>query len=274
MLTTLKSWIAARPVAAYYAMTLAISWGYWMTLLVQGKRVGPGSEVSHFPGLLGPFLAAVILTAYLNGWPGVRELFGRMTRWRTAWPWGLAVAMAPLPLAILVMVALHFSGIPLPSWHDFQVFPGLPAGLPLWAVVLLVFLVNGYGEEVGWRGFVMEKWLTRYGRFGTTVRVAALWIVWHIPLFRLSESMAALVGPMLLGWILALILGAFVLAHLYLFSGRSIFVLALWHASYNMVVAPPGAAGVLAAAISTVVMIWGAALAWSWWNNRHQDFSN
>ena len=173
MLTTLKSWIAARPVAAYYAMTLAISWGYWMTLLVQGKRVGPGSEVSHFPGLLGPFLAAVILTAYLNGWPGVRELFGRMTRWRTAWPWGLAVAMAPLPLAILVMVALHFSGIPLPSWHDFQVFPGLPAGLPLWAVVLLVFLVNGYGEEVGWRGFVMEKWLTRYGRFGTTVRVAA-----------------------------------------------------------------------------------------------------
>lgn len=264
----MRAWINARPVAAYYGLTLAISWSYWIALLAQGKQVGPGSSVSHFPGLLGPFLAAFVLTAYLGGRTGVRDLLSRMTRLRTAWPWSLGAAVSPLPIAVLVFGVLHLMGTPFPSLNDFQSFPGLPAGLSLWVIVLLVFLVNGYGEEVGWRGFVTEKWLPQYGRFGTTVRVAGLWIIWHIPLFWLNQSMASLIGPMLFGWAFALVCGAFVLAHLYLSSGRSLFVLALWHATYNMVVAPPGGAGVPAAVVSTIVMFWGAAIAWSWWKDE------
>jgi len=265
----MKTWIAKHSVTSCYILTIILSWGYWFALIAQGKVVTPGSTVSHLPGLLGPALAALLLTAYLEGKAGLKDLLARMLRWRSAWPWGILLALSPIPVAIVVFLALQLFGQPLPSLHDFQSFPGVPGNLSLGLLLLVVLVSNGYGEEVGWRGYMMEKCLPRYGKFGTTLRVTALWLFWHIPTFMLNQSMAALVGPMLLGWAFGLACGAFVLAHLYLLSGRSIFVLALWHMTYNMVVATPPAAGIPAAIISTAVMIWGVVIAWKWWREEH-----
>jgi len=99
-----------------------------------------------------------------------------------------------------------------------------------------------------------------------------LWLIWHIPIFMLNQSMASLIGPMLLGWAFGLACGAFVLAHLYLLSGRSILVLALWHVTYNMSVATPPASGIPAAVISTAAMIWGLLIAWKWWREDHAGY--
>ena len=49
----MKAWIAERPAVSFYLLTLALSWGYWVTLLAQGRRVVPCSVVTHVPGL-GP----------------------------------------------------------------------------------------------------------------------------------------------------------------------------------------------------------------------------
>jgi membrane protease YdiL (CAAX protease family) len=265
----MRPWIAKHPVMSCYLLAIIISWGYWFTLIAQGKTVAPGSSVSHLPGLLGPALAAIMVTTYLEGIAGLKDLFSRIVRWRSAWPRGILLALSPIPVAVLVFLILHLSGQALPSLHDFQSFPGVPGGLPFWLFLLVVLVSNGYGEEVGWRGYMMEKWLPRYGKFGTTLCVTALWLVWHVPVFCLNQSMAALVGPMLLGWAFGLACGAFVLAYLYLLSGRSILVLALWHMTYNMVVATPPAAGFPAAIISTAVMIWGGVIAWKWWREEH-----
>ena len=196
-----------------------------------------------------------------------------MVRWHSARPGGVLAAFSPLAIAGVVFAILYLLGTPLPSPQAFQSYPGLPAALPFWAMLILVLIVNGYGEEVGWRGFMTDKLLLRYSPFQTTVRVAALWIVWHIPVFWLNQSMTALVGPMLVGWALGVVCGAFVLAHLYLYSGRSIFVVALWHALYNSVVAVPAGEGVPAAAVSTVVMVWGVVVAWVWWRNDRRSRS-
>jgi membrane protease YdiL (CAAX protease family) len=263
----MKNWITARPVTSYYLLTLVISWGYWFALIAQGKTVMPGTTASHLPGLLGPAFSAIILTISLDGQAGIRDLFARMLRWRSAWPWGILLALSPFPVAIVVFLVLHTLGQPLPSLSDFQTFPGVPGKLSFWWLLPVVLISNGYGEEIGWRGFIMEKWLPRYGKFGTTIRITLLWTLWHFPTFILNQSMAALVGPMLLGWVLGLACGAFVLAHLYLLSGRSILVLAVWHVAYNMVVATPPGSGIPAAIITTIVMFWGAVVAWNWWRD-------
>ncbi len=273
-MASLRRGVRAWPVGTYYALTLAISWGYWILLLAQGKRVVPGSTVSHFPGLLGPFLAALIVTALLDGKRGLWDLLSRMVRWRTAWPWGVIAALSPLFIVLFAFGLLNLFGTPFPDLDEFRSFPGLPPGMSLIEIILLVFVTNGYGEEVGWRGFALEKWLPKYGKFGATIRVAALWIFWHTPLFWLNRSMAALIGPMLVGWIIALVSGAFLMAYLYLVNGRSLFVVALWQAAYNMVVAPPGGAGAPAAVVSTVVMGWGLWIGFSWWkagNNSEEE---
>lgn len=77
--------------------------------------------------------------------------------------------------------------------------------------------------------------------------------------------MAALGGPILLGWALGFLCGAFVLAHVYLFTGHSIFWVATWHAVYNMMVAPAAGQGLPAAIVTTAVMLWGIVVAIRWW---------
>ena len=261
----MRGWIAKRPAVSFYLLTLALSWGYWLTLLALGRRVMPASEVTHVPGLLGPLLAAMAVTAVIGGRQALRELLGRMVRLGPGWLSKLMLALSPLALGAAAFVTLRLLGKPLPSADAFAHFPGLPERWPLVAVVAAVIVVNGFGEETGWRGFLTERLLPGHGRTWTTLWVALLWSFWHLPLFWLNAGMAALVGPVLIGWLFALVCGVFVLAQVYLATGHSILCVALWHAAYNMMVATEGGAGLPAAMVSAVVMAWGVVVALRWW---------
>jgi uncharacterized protein len=261
----MRAWVARWPVVSFYGLTIALSWGYWLGLLAQGKRVVPGSAVTHFPGLLGPMLAALGVTAVIGGRKALLELFGRMFRFGPHWPSKLMLALSPLALGAAAFVAMLVLRRPFPSLDAFAHFPGLPADWPLAGVVLAVVAINGLGEETGWRGFVTERLLASHGRFKATLWVALLWSVWHLPLFWLNSRMATLMGPILIGGLFALVCGAFVLAQVYLATGHSILCVALWHAGYNMMVATEIGTGWPAAIVSTAVMVWGLIVATRWW---------
>jgi uncharacterized protein len=264
---TMRAWISKRPAMSFYMLTLALSWGYWLTLLALGRRVAPGSGVTHFPGLLGPMLAAMAVTALIGGRKAVRELFGRMFGLGPRWLSNLMLALSPLTLGALAFAAMPLLGRPLPPADAFAHFPGLPDHWPLAGVVAAVIVVNGFGEETGWRGFLNERLLLRHGRAQAALRVALLWSLWHLPLFWLNTSMNALVGPVLIGWLFALVCGAFVLAQVYLATGHSILCVALWHAGYNMMVATEVGTGLPAAIVGTAVMAWGVVVALRWWRS-------
>lgn len=263
----MRAWIVKRPAVSFYVLTLTLSWGYWLTLLLQGQRVEPGSSVTHFPGLLGPMLAAMAITAVIGGRTALHELFGRMFQVGPHWPSKLMLALSPLALGAVAFAALQLLGKPLPSAAAFAHFPGLPEHWPLAAVVAAVVVVNGFGEETGWRGFLTERLLHTQGRFRASLWVGLLWSLWHLPLFWLNTSMSMLVGPVLIGWLFALVCGAFVLAQVYLATGHSILCVALWHAGYNMMVATEIGTGVPAAIVGTAVMAWGAVVAVRWWRS-------
>lgn len=260
-----RKWFVARPVLAFYLLTLLFSWAYWFALLADGQQVRPGSAATHLPGLMGPMIAAVIVTALAYGRDGLRELLRSAVvlprpRLRNA-----AMALSPVAIGGAVFLVLAATGAPLPSLDAFTTYPGLPVGMPAISLFLFALVLNGYGEEVGWRGFATRHLVPRLGKIGATLVVAALWLVWHAPLFWLNANMQALVGPILLGWAFGLVCGAFVLAGLYIASGNSILVVAFWHTLYNFTVATPAGTGVPAAVVSTVVMIWGAYFAYMWW---------
>ena len=261
----MRTWIAKRPAVSFCVFTLTLSWGYWLTLLVQEQRVEPGSGVTHFPGLLGPMLAAMAVTAVIGGRKALHELFGRMFILGPHWPLKLMLALTPLALGAAAFGAMQILGKQLPTADAFAHFPGLPEHWPLAAVVAAVILVNGFGEETGWRGFLSERLQSAHGRFRATLWVALLWSVWDLPLFWLNAGMAALVGPVLIGWLFALVCGAFVLTQVYLASGHSILCVALWHAGYNMMVATEIGTGMPAAIVGTAVMAWGVVVAVRWW---------
>lgn len=262
----MKTWVAKRPAVAFYVLTLALSWGYWLTLLGSGLRVGPGS-VAHFPGLLGPMLAAVVVTAVVGGRAGLHELGMRMVRLGPRWPLKLLLALSPLALGALACAVLWLMGKPLPGLGAFVQVPGMPEHWPWLAVLAAVVVVNGFGEETGWRGFLTEHLLLTQGRLRATLAVALLWALWHLPLFWLNTSMAAMSWPTMAGWLFALVCGAFVLAQVYLATGHSILCVALWHVAFNMMVSADVGSGVFAAIVSAAVMVWGVVVAVRWWRN-------
>ena len=186
-----RAWIAKWPAVSFYVLTLTLSWGYWLTLLAQGRRVVPGSVVTHFPGLMGPMLTAMAVTAVIGGRKALHELFGRVLR------------LGPC-----------------------------------------------------WTSSVMPA----HGRLRATLWVELLWSLWHAPLFWLNAGMAALVGPVLIGWLFALVCGAFVLAQVYLATGHGILCVSLWTAGYNMMVATEIGTGFPAAIVGTAVM--AGSLSW------------
>jgi CAAX protease family protein len=134
-----------------------------------------------------------------------------------------------------------------------------PLGLP--AVLLLVLLFNGFGEEAGWRGFALEPLQCRYGPVVGTLILAALWAGWHTPAFFVVETYRTMTVPMIIGGFgLGICAGSIVLSRIAQRTDGSVLAAALWHALYNMTSATAASRGVIAAVTTTCVMLWATVL--------------
>jgi NAD(P)-dependent dehydrogenase (short-subunit alcohol dehydrogenase family) len=132
------------------------------------------------PALLGPAVAAVLVTAWTMGRPGIHDLLARMARWRVPPRWWLA-ALSPAAFLGLALIAMAAAGKPLPGVADFGRFSGIPAiGL---AGVLLLITVGALGEETGWRGYALPQLQRRFSPLTSSLIIAVLWFGWHLPQF-------------------------------------------------------------------------------------------
>jgi len=51
-------------------------------------------------------------------------------------------------------------------------------------VFLLTLLVGGpLTEELGWRGFALDRLQARWNAFPTSLILGSIWALWHLPLF-------------------------------------------------------------------------------------------
>jgi len=250
-----RSLARRHPVATFVALAYLLSWTWWLPLVLAGAtvRVGMGWP-THLPGLAGPALAALIVTALAEGRPGLRALGRRTARWRVG-GWWLSV------LAILGVGAFALLGTGGPaSAAGLTGYPGVARSWDPLATLAFVFLVNGVGEEVGWRGFAVERLVERRSLVVTALIVALAWAPWHLPLFFLTESFRAFTAAGVMGWAIGLTAGSIVLAWLYRGSGGSVLLVSAWHTAFNLVSATPAASGAVAAASSTVVMAAAVAI--------------
>lgn len=248
-----------HPVTTYVLLAYALSWAYWIPMALTGQIVRPGGGVTHFPGLLGPLLAAVAATALLEGKAGLRRLLVAMGRWRIGWGWWAVALASPLLVMAAAIAALALAGAGVPSWADLMRFSGLPV-MNVLTIFAVVLLVNGFGEETGWRGFALPRLQERHGALTGTLVLAVLWAGWHLPLFAILESFRGFSAVELPGFLLGITAGAFVLTWLFNRTGGSILAVAVWHASYNMTSATIAGRGAIAAATSTAVMIWAVVV--------------
>ena len=249
------TWLRRHPAVTFVLLTYAWSWAFWIPMGVRGDIVRPGVLPTHFPGLLGPMVGAFATTALVDGMPGVRALAASMVRWRVGWRWALVSFASPIAFLAVALAAMVAAGQELPSLASFERYTGFPEST-LVLVFVAVLVVNGFGEETGWRGFLLPRLARDRSPLAATLWVVPFWAMWHVPIFFLSETYRSLSPPMFIGFLFGLASGAIVLTQIYNRSGASVLMAALWHATYNMTSATEAGRGTVAAVVSTLVMVW------------------
>src|SRR5690606_5574047 len=129
--------------------------------------------------------------------------------------------VAVLALALAALLLNRILGNPLPTWDSLTTYNGAPL-LPLPLPFLYVLGINGFGDEVGWRGYLVEELLPRFGVLGAAGITWVVWALWHLPVFFVSESFRAMSPALTVGWLIAMGAGSVVLAALYVQGGQSV----------------------------------------------------
>ena len=254
-----RSRLDVRALVAFFALAYALSWVWAIPLATSHLVVRRGEGwPTHYPLLLAPAIAAVAVTAWTMGRPGVRDLLTRLARWRVPLRWWLA-ALSPGAFLGIALIAMAAAGKTLPSAAAFGQFSGTPA-IGLVGVLLLITFVGALGEETGWRGYALPQLQRRFSPLNSSLILALLWFGWHLPQFLIIAAYQDFSPVQYVGMFLGLTCGSVVLTWLYNRSGQSVLLVIVWHGLYNFVSGTQATTGMIAAIVSTLVMIQGVAL--------------
>ncbi len=242
----------SRPLAAFVVLAYALSWTWMFPLAGAGDVVEKGiGWPTHFPALLGPALAAFLVTALVWGRAGVRDLLSHVGLWRMPVRWW-AATLSPLAFLGVALAVALVSGT-LPSWSDFGRFSGLEAiGV---VPVAVIVILSTFGEEVGWRGFALPLLQRRYGALVAALILTPIWAVWHLPFFFTVATYRDFPPVGYIGFVFGIACGSIVLTWLYNGTGGSILACAVWHGVYNLTSGTAAASGMIAAITSTFVTL-------------------
>ena len=198
-MTTIKKFIKSHQGVTYFVLTFILTWG-GMTMAAypggfpitdeQFERAGAFVYVAM---LVGPSGAGLLLTGFLDGRAGFRELLSRLRKWQVSVRWYI-IALLTAPLMITTILL----GLSLLS-SEFQ--PAIFASNDRLTFVLssiAVGLAVGFFEELGWTGFAVPRLKQRYGVLNTGLIVGFVWGAWHFLPFWKNDTFSATFPLMLL----------------------------------------------------------------------------
>ena len=198
-MTTIKNLIKSYPVLTYFALTFIFTWGCMALAVYPGgfpiteEQFQTSGALVYLAMLVGPAGAGILLTGLLDGRTGFRKLLSRLIKWRVRVRWyAVALLTAPLMISIILLGLSLFSS-------EFQPAIFSSGGRP--AIVLsavVVGLVVGLFEELGWTGFAVPRLTPRYGVLNTGLIVGIVWGAWHFLPFWEDDTFSAIIPLFLL----------------------------------------------------------------------------
>ena len=97
-------------------------------------------------------------------------------------------------------------------------------------LVLVAAILQGLGEEPGWRGYLLPRMLGRFRTLPATLLLFPVWWLWHLPFFLGRPEFGL---PQFLGFGLGILSASIWLTFLWERT-RSILVAVVWHAVLNI----------------------------------------
>ena len=292
------------PILSFFVLALLISWAGWIPYAAAQAGIINLKIPSELIWLaeFGPTLSALIVTFFIYGKTGVKDIQKRLTIWKVGLRWYL-FAILITPLVILLSISIDsllfrtsYDLSLLIDWDtnfikrteaftpsmgiitqlvDFMKTGILGTGL---VFILLALTNGGLSEELGWRGFALVEFQNRPCNFLlSSLFVSLLWAFWHAgTMFWQTVMMSSLNDGLMFAitYVAEYLLLVFPLSIIYtvLFngSGGSVLLTIILHAFYNISIS------VFASALPNFPMVIFVIILWLFslllliknWNNE------
>lgn len=222
----------------FLAFSHGWTWVFWGVVILWGVDVwnSMGATALFAVGGLGLPIGGVLMTWRVAGRSGLRDLGRRIIepgRLSARW-WAVVLLLFPaLKLAaggLALATGATDTPFRLQEAAELAVRP-VDLGLHLGFVLLL----GPLPEEIGWRGYLLDRLQVRLGALGASLGIGAAWFAWHGPLFLMTGYYARAGGapdPVRFG--VALLLAAVLYTWIYNNTGRSVLGAILFHFSGNV----------------------------------------
>ena len=229
----MKSTKTVQEAYVFLGLTLVFSYSvFWGPLaLFQVPAIsfvsdvrGPAWAVALF--LVGPFmpsLLAIYLTWRKGGKPGLRSVGRSIVQFKLGWRWYAVTFLTVIAGALGQMLIYKFIGNPF----DARVFvTQMGSFLPL-------LILGPLSEELGWRGYALDRLQTRWNALVSSLIVGLVWSLWHLPLFLIPGTSQHEMGVPFIGFLIKLTSSSVLYTWLYNNTRRSLWSAILLHWLYT-----------------------------------------
>jgi membrane protease YdiL (CAAX protease family) len=196
----------------------------------------PSGDLSSFlvafvPVVWTPTIIALLFVLAEGGPAGVRkELKARLSYRHGSGKWLLVASIVPI-LAMLVSV---FSARAVGDGAPFIRSASIPQ------MIGLQIITGAIGEELGWRGFLLQRLGKRVGTIAAAWVMGVFWSLWHVPAF-FDPNLPHQFMPMMLVLPFTAFFGVF-MAFVFNRAGDSVLATMSAHLSLNIMTGLGGAA--------------------------------
>jgi membrane protease YdiL (CAAX protease family) len=257
--TGITAFITQHAVPTYYALAFAISWGVILLILGPDGLFSTGATMPLAGGaalLAGPSIAGVLLTGLVDGRSGLRRLVSRLRRWRVGARWyAVALLTGPLVMGATVFVLSLAS----PEFRPDIVTADDKLSIVVTGIVVGVMV--GFVEELGWTGFALPRLRQRYGVVTTGLVMGLLWSAWHFPMFAgTTDPTGTLPAALVVAVLLFAWLPPYRVLMVWVYDRtESLLIAMLMHVPISTTAFVLASEATSATALVVPVLVWGAA---------------
>ena len=168
----------------YFACVLPWSAFWWLASPLLFPGTPPESSLVFLLGGAGPLLWAVAFTHLNETRDTQRDFWRRIVDLRLIAPRWLAIALLVHPAIVAGAIGISV------AFGDAAPALRLPSsGVVGW--LTLAFFTFWFGplpEEIGWRGFALDRLLGTHSALTASVVLGCVWAAWHLPLFAVPGT--------------------------------------------------------------------------------------
>lgn len=103
-------------------------------------------------------------------------------------------------------------------------------------ITILIMLIPAFGEEYGWRGYLLPRLTKSVGKMTATIIVGIVWALFHFPVVYLLAKITGIGDPLLIATVQALAVFIFSFSFSYSFYlSKNLIPVIFYHSVWNMI---------------------------------------